>query len=116
MGEDDKNADWQLESLLYDMAKDPSDARAVTQILMAYIRDSRAVQAQADLALRDMATRVARVEAAVFGDGDGVGLRQQVREIGRQLTEFRHFFERVGIALTGGIAVLIAVQLLEMLR
>ena len=57
MGEDDKNADWQLESLLYDMAKDPSDARAVTQILMAYIRDSRAVQAQADLALRDMATR-----------------------------------------------------------
>ena len=108
MGEDDKNADWQLESLLYDMAKDPSDARAVTQILMAYIRDSRAVQAQADL--------VARVEAAVFGDGDGVGLRQQVREIGRQLTEFRHFFERVGIALTGGIAVLIAVQLLEMLR
>lgn len=114
--DDEKNADWQLESLLYSMANDPSSAKAVTQILMAYIRDSRAVQASADRTMRDLSERLNRVETALFGDGEVVGLRQQTREIGRALGDFRHFFERVGLALAGGMIVLLVVQLLEVLR
>lgn len=108
------STDWQLQSLLIDLSKDPQAATKVVSILFSYVEDLQKSNREVRDQVVEMKGKVDEMEMIIKGSDrlDVVGMQRQFAALRHDLQEMARQ-DRVSRFITwAGLAVFIGLQLL----